>query len=219
MKNRPTTPASLDALATRAHQLEDQTLGQLAAGIGLCLPETLHQHKGLAGQLIEFLLGTDAGNQSRPDFTQLGIELKTIPVNATGKPKESTYVCTVPLQQRPFERFENSIVCAKLSHVLWVPIHAEGTSIADWRIRRPVFWQPTEAEWQVLRTDFDELMDAIALGGLAHITSRLGEALHIRPKAADGKQLTACIGESGTLEPTLPRGFYLRTGFTAALLR
>ena len=218
MKNRPPTPTSLDALALRVRDLEGQTLGHLAHGIGLALPPDLMNHKGLAGQLIEHLLGTDAGNQSRPDFTQLGIELKTIPVNPSRKPKESTYVCTVPLQQRPYERFETSAVFAKLSHVLWVPILAEGPSVADWRVLHTVFWKPNADEMTLLRTDFEELMDAIALCGLCDITARMGEALHIRPKASDGKQLTSFIGAQGVREPTLPRGFYLRARFTEKIL-
>lgn len=219
MKNRPTTPDSLDALAARARLLEEKTLGQLADGIGLALPAQLMTHKGLAGQLIEHLLGTDAGNQSKPDFLELGIELKTIPVGLSDKPKESTYVCTVPLHQRPFERFEDSAVFAKLAHVLWIPILATAPTVADWKILTPVFWQPNDEEMHLLRTDFEELMDAIALGGLETITSRMGEALHIRPKASDGKQLTSFISEEGVKEQTLPRGFYLRTSFTGRILK
>ncbi|MFI4955954.1 MAG: DNA mismatch repair endonuclease MutH [Gammaproteobacteria bacterium] len=219
MKHHLTAPASLPALIERVQALSGQTIGELAQQVGLALPEQLITHKGLVGQLVEYLLGTDAGNQSKPDFLGLGIELKTIPVNAQRRPKESTYVCTVPLNQRPFERFETSVVQAKLAHVLWVPLLTDAPLVAHWTILDPVFWQPNEEQWMILRTDFEELMDAIALGGLETITSRMGEALHIRPKAADGKQLTSFFGEDGSLGQTLPRGFYLRTGFTGGILQ
>lgn len=218
MKNHLTAPASLAALVDRVKTLSGQTIGQLAARVGLALPDQLLTHKGLVGQLIEQLLGTDAGNQSKPDFLALGVELKTIPVNAKRRPKESTYVCTVPLHQRPFERFETSVVQAKLAHVLWVPLMTDTPLVADWTLLEPVFWQPDATQCMILKTDFDELMDAIALGGLENITSRMGEALHIRPKAADGKQLTTCFGSDGSLSKTLPRGFYLRTSFTERIL-
>lgn len=186
MNNHPTTPDSLDALIERTKPLSGQTLGQLAQSIGLTLPHQLLAHKGMAGQLLEHLLGTDAGNQSKPDFLKLGVELKTIPVNAERRPKESTYVCTVPLNQRPFERFETSVVQAKLAHVLWVPLLTDAPRVADWTILAPIFWQPNDKQKEILKTDFDELMDAIALGGLETITSRMGQALHLAPKLQMG---------------------------------
>ena len=218
MKNHLTAPTSLDVLTARVQALSGEKLGQLAQDVGLTLPDQLMTHKGLAGQLLEHLLGTDAGNQSKPDFLKLGIELKTIPVNAKRRPKESTYVCTVPLNQRPFERFETSVVQAKLAHVLWVPLLTDEPLVADWTILDAVFWQPNQEQFDILKTDFEELMDAIAMGGLETITSRMGEALHIRPKAADGKQLTSFAGADGSLEKTLPRGFYLRANFTGRIL-
>ena len=219
MKNYPKPPLSLEALTQSAFALAGKKLGELGEQVGIQLPSSLCSHKGLAGQLIEYILGGEAGNQSKPDFINLGIELKTIPVNAAGRPKESTYVCTVPLSQRPYEKFETSVVLSKLSHVLWVPIMTQASAVSDWTILKPIFWQPNEAALAMLRTDFDELMDAIALGGLENITSRMGEALHIRPKAADGKQLTSFVGSAGVVEQTLPRGFYLRTRFTAEIMK
>jgi DNA mismatch repair protein MutH len=218
MKNHLTAPTTIEALSERIQALSGKTLGQLAQNVGLLLPDQLMTHKGLVGQLLEHLLGTDAGNQSKPDFLKLGIELKTVPVNAQRRPKESTYVCTVPLNQRPFERFETSVVQAKLAHVLWVPLLTDAPLVADWTILDAVFWQPNQEQFNTLKTDFEELMDAIAMGGLETITSRMGEALHIRPKAADGKQLTNTFGSDGSLEKTLPRGFYLRTSFTAKII-
>jgi DNA mismatch repair protein MutH len=210
-------PTSLDDLTHRIRAVEGLTLGDLAHHLGITLPEQLTTHKGLAGQLLEKVLGADAGNESRPDFSQLGIELKTIPVNAQRRPRESTYVCTVPLQA-PYPSFEQSVVHAKLSHVLWVPLMTDAPRVSDWRILKAVFWQPNDTQFAQLRHDFNELIDMIALGQLDQITSRWGDALHIRPKAANAKQLTHYVGQTGAPEQTLPRGFYLRTGFTTPLI-
>jgi DNA mismatch repair protein MutH len=210
-------PTSLDTLTSRFREIEGRTLGDIADQLSLTLPDQLTAHKGLAGQLIEYVLGADAGNESRPDFSHLGVELKTIPVNAKRLPRESTYVCTVPLQP-PYPSFETSVVYAKLSHVLWVPLLTDAPRVSDWRVLPAVLWRPNEKQLGVLTLDFNELMDTIALGQLDHITSRWGDALHIRPKAADGKQLTDYIGTTGATERTLPRGFYLRTTFTASII-
>lgn len=207
----------INELKKRCDQLTGHTLGSLATSLELTLPPDLHQHKGWLGQMLELALGADAGNQSKPDFTHLGIELKTIPVTAQGKPLESTYVCTVPLQNIGSLTYENSVVCAKLSHVLWVPIQTG--PLAQRKILTPCLWQPSAEQYQILKTDFDEAMDLIAMGELSQITASLGTALHIRPKAAHARVLTQGIGAAGSHEPTLPRGFYLRPEFTREILR
>lgn len=214
----------VNELNKRCHALAGQTLGTVAQHLGLTLPLDLHQHKGWLGQMLELALGADAGNQSKPDFTHLGIELKTIPITAQGKPLESTYVCTVPLQNVGSLTYENSVVCAKLSHVLWVPIQTGGRGdtaplpLAQRKILTPRLWQPTPEQYQILKTDFDEAMDLIAMGELSQITASMGTALHIRPKAAHARVLTQGIGAAGSHEPTLPRGFYLRPEFTREIL-
>lgn len=211
---------TLAALHERIATLQGHTIGSLAHTLGLTSPEDLQHHKGWLGQVLELALGTDAGSQSKPDFTQLGIELKTIPVTAAYQPLESTYVCTVPLQSLSTLTFENSSVHAKLSHVLWIPILTLPQSrIADRPLLTPVLWQPNETQSHILKTDFDEIMDLIAVGQLAQITASLGVALHVRPKAANAKVLTSAFDEEGHASSTLPRGFYLRPSFTAEILR
>lgn len=206
-------------LQQRINAIGDHTIGSLAQILGLTVPHDLHHHKGWLGNMLELALGADAGCKSQPDFTSLGIELKTIPVTAQGKPLESTYVCTVPLHQLHTLTYENSAVCAKLSHVLWVPILTHPHSpIANRPILKPKLWQPNPEQYQTLRTDFDELMDLIAMGHLSSITASMGSALHIRPKAAHAQVLTHTISGEGESDLTLPRGFYLRPQFTAEII-
>jgi DNA mismatch repair protein MutH len=206
-------PQSLAQLRSRADELAHRTIGELASILQIPLPDKLGHHKGLIGQMLEAILGTDAGNDSVPDFTQLGIELKTLPLSPSLQPKESTYVCTVPLGQLQNVTWDNSAVKAKLSHVLWIPILVlPNAPISARQILQPFFWQPSVAQAEVLENDFNELMDLIALGDLSLITASLGTYLHIRPKAANSSCLTPYEDEK-----TLPRGFYLRSTFTRGL--
>ena len=52
-----------------------------------------------------------------PDFQHIGVELKTLPVDQNFRPKESTYVCTVPLIRNAGAIWETSTVKLKLSRV------------------------------------------------------------------------------------------------------
>ena len=169
--------------------------------------------------LLEVYLGAIAGSKPEQDFADIGIELKTIPIDSRGRPLETTFVCVAPLTGNSGVTWENSHVRHKLARVLWIPVEGERQiPLAERHIGAPLLWQPSEEEDEQLRQDWEELMDLIVLGKVESITARHGEYLQIRPKAANSKALTEAIGESGQPILTLPRGFYLKKRFTAALL-
>lgn len=213
-------PTSLDELLTRAKLLSGHTLGELAASAELEVPANLHRAKGWVGQLLELHLGATAGSKPEQDFPELGVELKTLPISHSGKPQESTFVCIAPLTGIAGVRWEASNVCNKLSCVLWIPVEASADiPLAQRRIATPFLWQPTPAQINQLRQDWEELMEMIALGEVESITAHHGEILQLRPKAANGQALTHAIGRNGEMIQTRPRGFYLRSHFTYSLLQ
>ncbi|PCJ31801.1 MAG: DNA mismatch repair endonuclease MutH [Gammaproteobacteria bacterium] len=212
-------PVTQDELLQRCEQLAGKTLGQVAAEMGQIVPENLRRHKGWVGNLLESYLGADAGTQAQPDFIGLGIEMKTMPLNALGQPKESTYVCTVPLKQNGQQVWQDSWIRRKLSHVLWLPVEAAADiPLADRYIGNGWLWKPTVEQERMLKADWEELMDRIVLGEQAEITAREGEYLQIRPKAANSRVLAKGVSASGESELINPKGFYLRTSFTKQLL-
>jgi len=212
-------PQTEDELQQRCQQLAGKTLGLIAAELGLDVPANLKRHKGWVGQLLERYLGADAGNLAEPDFTRLGIEMKTLPLNNKGEPKESTYVCTVALNETGRLTWQQSWVRQKLSKVLWVPIEADSDiALADRYIGQAWIWQPTQEQEQVLQQDWNELMDRIVLGEQAEITAKEGQYLQIRPKAAHSRIMAHSTAEDGSISVINPKGFYLRTTFTRELL-
>ncbi len=216
----PDNPLTAEQLIQRCQAISGLTLGQLAAQLQLNVPLNLNRDKGWVGQLLEKALGATAGSQALPDFPDLGIELKTLPIDQFGKPLESTYVCVAPLTGVTHQRWHQSWICQKLQQVLWVPILAERQiPIADRVIGSAFLWRPSASEQQALQQDWEELMELITLGGIEHIRGAHGKVLQLRPKAADSKALTAAIGADGEPIQTLPRGFYLKASFTAAILQ
>jgi len=213
-------PRDLAELRARAASLAGRSLAELSARFGASSGPMLRR-KGKTGQLIERALGASAGSRPVPDFRELGIELKTIPVDAQGQPRESTFVCTIGLADAEYAEWSSSSVRQKLAHVLFVPIHgerAEGRELHA-RVGEPLFWQPTAEQESILRADFDDLMGMIALGRIELLTARLGRWLQVRPKAAHGRVRTRAYGPEDEPIATIPRGFYLRARFTCALLR
>ncbi|MGF1732611.1 DNA mismatch repair endonuclease MutH [Photobacterium kasasachensis] len=213
------TPQTEQELLSRAHELAGLSLGELAKEAGIVTPPDLKRDKGWVGQLLEWHLGATAGSKPVPDFIELGIELKTIPIGYNGKPLETTFVCVAPLIGLQGLSWENSHIRHKLARVLWIPVEGErDIALADRRVGSPLLWSPSPDEEQRLRRDWEELMDMIVLGHVEKITARHGEILQLRPKAANSKALTEAYGADGQPIKTLPRGFYLKTHFTAELL-
>lgn len=212
-------PNNIAVLKDRVSQISGLTLGQCASALNIPVPDSQLKQKGWVGSLMEKALGADALNLPIPDFSELGVELKTLPIGKNGKPSESTFISSISLTGIAKETWETSQVRKKLSHVLWVPVEdLQGLPLSHQRIGQGFLWQPSVKEESILKRDWLELSELIIFGRFEDITARLGTALQIRPKAATGKVLRQAIGEEGTMIKTLPRGFYLRSAFTARLL-
>lgn len=217
--NSVSPPPNIAVLLERCHEMAGKSLGRLADELNTSVPENLLRHKGWVGQLLENYLGADAGSYAEPDFTGLGVEMKTLPLNQMGMPKESTYVCTLNTDNLEDLRWENSWVCRKLSHVLWVPIEADNAiPLAERFIGQAWLWRPSESEEATLKKDWEDIMDRVIGGELAQLNGKEGEFLHIRPKAADSKVMMKFHDNEGLTQQTNPKGFYLRTNFTRELL-
>lgn len=210
---------SLAELSYRCAEIAHQTLGELAIHYQVPIPVHTQNGKGWIGQLIEKALGCEAGSSPLPDFPELGVEIKTIPIDANGKPLESTYLCYVPLSSLTGLTWETSNVFQKTRHILWVPIITlANQTFAQRKIAEPFIWSPNQEQDALLEQDWEEHMERLALGRLDEINARQGQILQIRPKAANAKSVTWGFNEEGQRCKTLPRGFYLRSKFTQTLL-
>ena len=212
---RPQPPADLSALLRAAEGLVGHPLGLLAQRIGMPAPDG--RAKGEIGQLIEAALGAPGGSEAGPDFGPLGVELKTLPVNARGEPRESTFVCHAPLDLRLTASWEGSRPYAKLRQVLWVPVVGEGPA-AERRVGSIFLWRPDPDEMQTLAADYEEIAELVHRGEANRISARVGVALQLRPKAADSRDATWVTDADGGWMRAQPRGFYLRRRFTTAML-
>lgn len=213
-------PQTLEQLLSQAQSIAGLTFGELADELHIPVPPDLKRDKGWVGMLLERALGATAGSKAEQDFSHLGVELKTLPINAEGYPLETTFVSLAPLVQNSGVKWENSHVRHKLSCVLWMPIEgSRHIPLRERHIGAPILWKPTAEQERQLKQDWEELMDLIVLGKLDQITARIGEVMQLRPKGANSKAITKGIGKYGEVIDTLPLGFYLRKEFTAGILK
>jgi DNA mismatch repair protein MutH len=212
-------PTSEEELWLRARELAGLTLGELGKKLGREVPADLKRAKGFVGQLVELGLGASSGSRAGPDFAELGVELKTLPVDARGRPVESTFVCTISLPSVGDVEWEVSPVRAKLARVLFVPVEGERERpVAARRLGSPLLWSPSPEEERDLKFDWDELSGRIGRGDVESITGHLGRYLQVRPKAADSHARRRAFDADGIAFDALPRGFYLRATFTERIV-
>ena len=212
-------PQTLEQLLSQAQSIAGLTFGELADELHIPVPPDLKRDKGWVGMLLERALGAAAGSKAEQDFSHLGVELKTLPINAKGYPLETTFVSLAPLVQNSGVKWESSHVRHKLSCVLWMPIEgSRHIPLGERHIGAPILWKPTAEQERQLKQDWEELRDLIVLGKLDQITARIGEVMQLRPKGANSRSITKGIGRNGEVIETLPLGFYLRKAFTAGIL-
>jgi DNA mismatch repair protein MutH len=212
-------PKTEDELISRCYAIQGLSFSQLAVRLGLEIPFNATQRKGWVGLALELALGTDASNKSAPDFQELGIELKTLPLAKSGKPAESTFITSIPLLAIHQQNWKSSQCYAKLKRMLWIPI--EGDTDLPFEQRRVgcgFLWSPDALQEEKLAADWNYLTLQISTGQLETLDSTAGYYLQIRPKAANGKSLCYAYDSEGNKIQTLPRGFYLRSKFTAEIL-
>ena len=212
-------PATEAELRLRLRRLAGLPLGAIAAAHGVALPAEARRSKGIVGQLLERALGASAGSRAEPDFPGLGIELKTIPVDARGRPRESCFVASLDLASFD-RRWEGSGVAKKLARVAWVAVEAApAVPLAERRCGAALIWSPSEEEARALRSDYEEIVELIDEGFGAGVTGHRGAVLQLRPKGRSAAHLRWALDEEGAPVRTAPRAFYLRPAFTEAILR
>ena len=214
-------PRSEAELLARADALAGRTLGDVAVEHGLAVPATTRRGKGWTGTVIEHALGANAGSLPEPDFRLISVELKTIPIGPNRRPLESTYVCTVPLAGDAAPDWRDSNVRRKLARVLWIPFEGDrAIALPERRIGTPLPWSPSPGEELALASDWLGDVDGSGWcsGGWRRSPPGRGSAFRSARRPRTPRRGALAVGASGAREPTLPRGFYLRASFTAAIL-
>lgn len=130
--------------------------------------------KGMFGQIVEKeYFHIDNNNDQRPDFFDLGIELKTHPMvkraNNELKAKERLVlgiINYIKADREGFDTFKNKNSRLLVLFYLWMP----EMPIGDYSFLKAVDWVPTPAELQMIREDW-EVIHGFIHRGEAHLLS------------------------------------------------
>ncbi len=159
-------------LLAHAKKIEGLKISDLGQKVGRM--DLIHRKhtKGLVAQLVEkeyFKIPTNS--DERPDFTELGIELKVSPlklVKSTGwfNAKERNVIKMVDY----FNIYDNknwsdSKLIHKLSRVLFVLyVHDKEKPAVEWQIVSAFLWSPSADEERMIQEDYTIIRDKIIAG-------------------------------------------------------
>lgn len=215
-------PTSLVELEQRLQRLLGRSIAELSQLALLQAPNNSKGAKGYIGLLIELFLGAHAHNLPSPDFVNLGIELKTMPVGFDLMPQESTFICNADLAPNGFVPFTQSALYHKLKKILFVLIlapHNPRLNLGERRVLGYFFFHLSAPVSQIIETDYNEFQEMLLAGQAQEINGTMGTIVQLRPRANKFNELISITNHEGEYAYVKPRGYYLRASFTRQLLQ
>jgi DNA mismatch repair protein MutH len=149
---------------------------------------TIGLGKSAAAGVLRAYLGVKPKGRSA-DFQRFGVEIKTVPVDSSGRPVESTSFPTFIHEELAFETWEDSDLLGRLNRILFILIErAKGQPQEEAVVRRAFFWSPSEAELRAIRMEWEQFRDLIVQGHAAHLPKASETVyIHVRPKGRDAR--------------------------------
>jgi DNA mismatch repair protein MutH len=146
--------------------------------------------KGAIGQIIEREgFGMANNNEARPDFDNLGIELKVLPLKRTSKKelavKERTKVCSINYIKLVDEVWDSSHAKNKLNEILFVFYEYDAKEPLNSIILDHTFFQLENNDEPLIRSDWERTRSLVEQG-LAHELSESQNVVLAASRAGAG---------------------------------
>jgi DNA mismatch repair protein MutH len=221
------TVKSVETFKELSHRL-DQIVGvpfsELAGHYGKEWKGSATQNKGWGGNLVDFLVGGDAGNAPVADISALGIEVKTIPIGFGARVLQPTKVTALNYGEVARSDWWESSAFHKLRAVLFVPIVKHDPSEPNgWFIRRPFLWLPSETVLRQFKADYESVRKLIAtrdFDGISSAKPPKGQGVYLHPKpAAANSAVRRSFHIEGEEFRLMPRAWMLRESFTQPIVK
>ena len=160
----PYDPSDRESLLKYSLKLEGKTLGEVC---DVEMLELSSKNKGNFGNILEKgYFKIDNNNESKPDFEELGIELKTTPmVQRTKKgygSKERLMLCMINYNDLIEKGFEGTILNKNKELLIVFYLHNE--NIEDGKILKVILWTFSEADLRMLEDDWNVIANMVREG-------------------------------------------------------
>lgn len=159
-------------LMAYAKKLEGRRFSEICASIGK-LDENHRKHtKGVAAKVIETeYFGIPSNSSEKPDFEDLGIELKVSPLRYIDRvglytTKERNVIKMVDYNEiYNNKHWKVNKISSKLKRVLYVLyVHDKKVDAWEWKVVKTFLWSPSSAQEKMIQSDY-EIMRAKVIAG------------------------------------------------------
>ncbi len=175
---------TIDELRNRAESLKDKFISELKPTLDI-------KDKGAIGKIIEeFGFGVKNNSESRPDFHEIGVELKVVPLKHSQKGlsvKERTKVCLINYNQIVDSSWETSHAKHKLDHILFVFYHYNKENHLESQIKDYYFFElKNQLEEPIIQTDWHRTKQIVAEGRAHELSESQNKILAASRSGAGG---------------------------------
>lgn len=212
-------PYDVDSIVEYASLLKGRTLREMIDVDELDEP---HRRRGSFGNAVEeYYFRYDINSDSRPDFDEVGLELKTTPVkrNAKGElvAKERLVLTMIDYMDVVDEDFEHSHLLEKASDILLITyLYEPDVSPLDYVIEAVVRWGIPEEDLPQIKRDWETVVDKVRAGHAEDISGSDTLYLEACTKAANGSVRRA---QPYSDVPAKPRAWALKASYMTAVQR
>lgn len=152
------------------------------------------RRKGSFGNAVEYYyFGYDINSESRPDFSEVGMELKTTPLkkNKSGRysAKERLVIEMIDYMTIVDEQFETSSLMDKASDILLISyLYEKGKDPLDYLIEVVTEWGLPEEDMPIFKQDWETVVGKIKAGKAHELSGSDTLYLEACTKAADSSK-------------------------------
>ena len=213
-------PADDESILVYASHLEGQTLNQAIPNYD----RTFDGGRGSFGLILETgYFGLERNNESRPDFEEVGIELKSSPLKRLRggdlRAKERISLSMIDYNKLAYERgpLYSTSFWSKIERMLLVFYeYSPHLGILEYPVRIVSLWEFPEEDRLVLAKDW-QLIKSYVDNGEAHLLSEgLTNYLGAATKGASSKDLTSQPYSSNM---AMRRAFSLKTSYVNRIIK
>ncbi|MEN9993741.1 MAG: hypothetical protein RL762_398 [Bacteroidota bacterium] len=175
---------TIDELRNRAESLKDKFISELKPTLDV-------KDKGAIGKIIEeYGFGVKNNSESRPDFHEIGVELKVVPLKQSQKGlsvKERTKVCLINYNQIVESSWETSHAKHKLDHILFVFYHYNKENHLESQIKDYYFFElKNQLEEPIIQTDWHRTKQIVEDGRAHELSESQNKILAASRSGAGG---------------------------------
>jgi DNA mismatch repair protein MutH len=182
--------------------------------------------KAGAGYVIEYYFGIRKNSEDEPDFPELGIELKSVPLrerNGLFTVKEPLSLNMVNyMKEYKCDEIKQSSLYKKNRRVLFVCYLHSGPARSEYPIKYAFLWTMDDRVLDELRPDFDRIIKKIRAGHATDLHQRYDRWLTTCPKHngdfKDPHEMTSKVKQPFSPEWAERKAYRLKTSYMSIII-